>query len=99
MTLSPKAGRLYRRRVLWIGSQDQERRAFAPFRVLMSKAEVLDLIGEWAAAEEIYRLQVEADERLGDGGAAAEAKGALGWLLHKKGDDGGALSLFSEVME
>jgi adenylate cyclase len=54
--------------------------------VLLKLGQVLELVGDWQAANEIDRQAETLAERLNDAAGHARAQRALGWLLRKQGE-------------
>lgn len=54
--------------------------------VLLRLGQVLELVGEWQAADGADREAVALTERLNDAAGQAQAQRALGWLLRKRGE-------------
>jgi class 3 adenylate cyclase/tetratricopeptide (TPR) repeat protein len=54
--------------------------------VMLRLGQVLELVGEWQAAEAIDRQAEALAQHLGDADGHAQAQRALGWLLRKRGD-------------
>ncbi len=54
--------------------------------VMLKLGQVLELVGEWQAADAIDRQAQLLAERLNDAAGHAQAQRALGWLLRKRGE-------------
>jgi len=72
---------------------------FFPAQVLMDKAQVQFLVGDWAGAEGAYRRCLEAAGRGGDPDMAARIKAGLGNVLIFKGYSDEAFGMLVEAME
>jgi adenylate cyclase len=57
---------------------------------LLKLGQVFELVGEWENAEEIDREAERLANQIGDARDDAQAQRALGWLLRKRGEYGGA---------
>ena len=53
---------------------------------MLKLGQVLELVGEWQAAEDVDRQAEALAERLNNAAAQAQAQRALGWLLRKRGE-------------
>lgn len=60
--------------------------------VMLKLGQVLELVGQWQEAEEMYRQALALTERLADLPQLAQAQRALGWLLRKQGSYADALT-------
>lgn len=91
---------MQRRRTLpWIICRMDEGESYYPFWVHRSRAEILELIGEWDRALGIYREMVDRAGSCPDLECLALGRVSLGWLLHKKGDEPQALELLNKAEE
>ena len=70
----------YYQRALKLLEEDQQ------VEILLKLGQVLELVGEWQAAEEIDRQAVALADRLADVQRYALAQQSLGWLLRKRGE-------------
>jgi class 3 adenylate cyclase/tetratricopeptide (TPR) repeat protein len=53
--------------------------------VLIRLGQVLELVGEWSEAADLYRQALELADRAGDQRAEAACRRTMGWLLRKQG--------------
>jgi adenylate cyclase len=67
--------------------------------VLYKLGQVLDLVGRWDEAEELYRRAVAQAEASGDRSSEAASRHAIGWVLRKTGDYNGASTWLHEALE
>lgn len=93
-----KGGDRQRRRACWQESVRDGRREHYPYQVITSKAEVLDTVGKWAQAEELYRSQLQWARNAGLPGCEAASLNALGWMHHQRGEDDKARELISRAL-
>ena len=57
---------------------------------LLRLGQVLELVGEWENAEEIYREAERLANQIDDAQGSAQAQRSLGWLMRKRGEYGAA---------
>ncbi|HEX8917555.1 MAG TPA: tetratricopeptide repeat protein, partial [Chloroflexota bacterium] len=65
--------------------------------VLLRLGQVLELVGEWSSADDVYRQALELAEQAGDIHGLAAARQAVGSLLRKEGEYGEAVKWLTTV--
>jgi predicted ATPase/class 3 adenylate cyclase len=66
--------------------------------VLIRLGQVLDLVGEWSKAADLYRQALGLAEQVGNEHAAAACRRTLGWLFRKQGEYQEAQSRLAEAL-
>lgn len=89
--------RRYSTRLLW-SDTGRSGGIYYPYDLVTMKAEVLDNVGRWSQAEELYRSQLSWARRAGQGRHEAESLNALGWMRHQRNDDDKARELIRKAL-
>ena len=82
----------------WVEGGREGRARCYPFHLVTRKAELLDAIGRWAQAEDLYRQQLAWSEEAGLTKYQAESLNALGWIDHQRNEDDRARELISQAL-
>jgi tetratricopeptide (TPR) repeat protein len=67
--------------------------------VLIKLGQVLELVGEWSEATDLYRQALRLAEQTDNRHAVASCRRAIGWLLRKQGEYGEATSWLIQALE
>lgn len=93
--VKPKGRKNRRPERLWIVADNNPNGIFHyPIEVWHRKGNIHDLIGQWQQAEKIYRRNMVLAKECGLSELEAMSCNALGWVLHRQGQDDEAEKLF-----
>jgi len=80
---------------LWIAAAKKEGgNIFYPLDLWHRKGNVHDLTGQWQQAEDIFRRNISRAKEFRKKDMEAQSSNALGWVLHRQGQDEEAEALF-----
>ena len=78
-----------------LGDENKEKR----INVLLQKGDILELIGKWDSALDIYHHSLKLSEEIDNKILIGNSKNGLGALLREKGDYKTSFTLFKEALE